>query len=142
MSICVRQACQDLRMSWVSNVLLSVGIEDQAAVEVFNAWLLADAPRRDGAKGVGVGFLADLTSDRDNLWGGPKQPECQVWGRRSEPRRHRRRRGEVRTLPWRVPAAVQLLIMDQEQSYFRLWMLRDGVPKQYAPAPPGDDSAW
>jgi hypothetical protein len=44
--------------------------------------------------------------------------------------------------PWRVPAAVQLLIMDQEESYFRLWMIRDGQIRQYAPEPPGDGAAW
>jgi hypothetical protein len=45
-------------------------------------------------------------------------------------------------LPWRVPAAAQLFVMDQEQSYFRLWMIREGRVRRYAPDAPSDDSAW
>jgi len=33
--------------------------------------------------------------------------------------------------------AAQLLLQDQEQAYFRLWMIRDGRAAQYAPEPPG-----
>jgi len=129
-------------MSWVSNVLLSVDRTDRATVELLNAWLLREAPRRDDVGGLGVGFLADLTSDPDNAWGGPKQPECDVWGGALNHGDLEALVAKFAVLPWHVAAAAQLLVMDQEQSYFRLWMIRDGVPQQYAPAPPADDSAW
>jgi len=40
---------------------------------------------------------------------------------------------------------VQVFLMDQEESYFRLYMLRDGAWSQYAPPPPpdaDDQHAW
>jgi len=40
---------------------------------------------------------------------------------------------------------VQILILDQEETYPRLYMFRDGELRQYAPPPPGDANdqhAW
>lgn len=51
----------------------------------------------------------------------------------------------VAAMPWRYPSCVQLLIMDQEETYFRLHMYRDGAWRQYAPPPPPDadeQQAW
>lgn len=129
-------------MSWVSNILVSVSREDRPTVELLNAWLRTEAPRRESVPGLGVGFLNDLTSDPDNAWGGPKQPECDVWGGALNHADLDAVVAKFAVLPWRIPAAAQLLVMDQEQSYFRLWMLRDGAPQQYAPERPADDSAW
>jgi hypothetical protein len=42
-------------------------------------------------------------------------------------------------IPWRVPNAVQLFLMDQEEFYFRVWMIRDGELRQYAPLKPGEN---
>ena len=129
-------------MSWVSNVLVSVDRDDRPTVEMFNTWLLTEAPRRDRVPGLGVGFLKELTSDRDNAWGGPKHPECDVWGGALNHAELDAVVAKFGALPWRAPGAAQLLVMDQEQSYFRLWMLRNGAAQQYAPGPPDDDSAW
>jgi hypothetical protein len=38
------------------------------------------------------------------------------------------------TLPWSCPPRAQLLVQDQEQTYFRLWMIRNGKAGQYATA--------
>jgi hypothetical protein len=48
------------------------------------------------------------------------------------------------SVAWRKPNAVQLFLMDQEQSFFRVWMIRDGALQQYAPTSPGeeDDDFW
>ncbi|MGC4815182.1 hypothetical protein ACLQ29_32115 [Micromonospora sp. DT228] len=45
---------------------------------------------------------------------------------------------------WHHPSAVQLLVMDQEESFFRVWMIRDGALRQYAPSSPDeeDDEFW
>ncbi|GEM_PF-2232636 len=129
-------------MSWVSNILVSVDREDRPTVELLNTWLRTEARRRDEVPGIGVGFLNDLTSDPDNAWGGPKQPECDVWGGALNHADLDAVVTKFAMLPWRTPAAAQLLVMDQEQSYFRLWMLRNGTPQQYAPTPPADAAAW
>jgi hypothetical protein len=131
-----------LAMSWVCNVLVSFDIEDRVALETFNEWSASEAPRRDGMTGKGVGRLGDLVGERAPAWAGPKYPECRLWGgalNHAEVDAVVARFGE---LPWRVPAAAQLFVMDQEQSYFRLWMIRDGRVRQYAPEPPSDDTAW
>lgn len=128
-------------MSWVSNILVSVGREDRQTVATFNSWLRTEAPRRGDVPGLGVGFLNDLTSDPDNSWGGPEQPECDLWAGALNHADLDAVVAKFAVLPWRTPAAAQLLVMDQEESYFRLWMLREGTPHQYAPAPPADDSA-
>ena len=44
-------------------------------------------------------------------------------------------------VPWRVPRAVQLFVMDQEQLLFRVWMIRDGRLQQYRPDET-DDGFW
>ena len=43
-------------------------------------------------------------------------------------------------MPWQVPNAVQLFLMDQEQQYFRVWMLRDGRLPEYLPAEPDENT--
>ena len=129
-------------MSWVCNVLLSVDIQDRAALDAFNEWLATEAPRRDGLRGKGVGGLGDLVGENAPAWAGPKYPECRLWGGALNHADVDAVVAKFAELPWRVPAAAQLFLMDQEQSYFRLWMIRDGHLRQYAPEPPSDDSAW
>jgi len=128
-------------VSWVSNVLLSVDIEDREVLDVFNRWLRHEAPRRNGVRGTGVGELGDLVGEDAPGWGGPKYPECRLWGGALNHADLEAVVGKFGALPWRVPAGAQLFVMDQEQSYFRLWMIRDGALRQYAPDPPADDSA-
>lgn len=129
-------------MSWVTTALLSCDIQDRGAVDAFNHWLAWEAPRRGDVPGAGVGSLGDLTGGRAAAWGGNKYPEAQLWGGALN---HADLDAVVSTfagLPWKVPAAAQLFLKDQEQSYFRLWMIREGLAAQYAPEPPGDDTAW
>ena len=132
-------------MSWVANVLLSVSMEDRQMVEKFSQWLDNDAPWNGptvppGA--TGVGSLRPL-SGRDVAWGGYKNPECHVSGgvlNHADLDAVVSRFGE---LSWQSPGSAQLFIKEQEQSYFRVWMIRDGRPMQYAPEPmPGDDGSY
>lgn len=130
-------------MSWVANMLLAVDIDEPIeAVEAFNRWLESEAPWNapsvpPGA--TGVGHLRSLTDDTA-AWGGSKDPECKVWGgvlNHADLEAVVERFGATE---WRHPSAAQLLVQDQEQSYFHLWMIRDGRPQQFAPPPPeGDD---
>jgi hypothetical protein len=128
-------------MSWVANVLISCDRLDRTTVEVFNQWLLRDAPRRTAMPPGGVGQLGDLVSDEARGSGGEKYPECVLWGRTRNHADLDAVVAQFGALPWRVPVAAQLLLKDQEQTYFRLWMIRDGRVTQYAPEQPEDDTA-
>lgn len=129
-------------MSWVTTVLVSCDIQDCAAVDAFSHWLAREAPRRGDVSGTGVGSLGDLVGGEASTWGGNKHPEAQLWGGALNHADVSAVVATFATLPWRVPAAAQLFLKDQEQSYFRLWMIREGRAAQCAPEPPGDDTAW
>ncbi|MCP2337628.1 hypothetical protein [Actinomadura rupiterrae] len=125
-------------MSWVANVMVSVNPADRRNVEALSEWLRSDAPLQNKASG-GCGFLSETTGG-DSAWGGWKSPECTVYAGALNHADLRALLERVRGTAWRVPNALQLFIMDQEQSYFRLWMLRDGRVQQYAPTHPDEDT--
>lgn len=142
-------------MSWVANVMISVALPDAKLLPELRDWLEREAPRRDESgrdeldlpRKTGVGSIKDQTSNEVTTWGGPKWPECTVWAGTLDHGDVDAVVGKVFEMPWVAPAAVQLMICDQEQSYFRLWMVRDGEVRQYAPEPPpepGDEGvmAW
>lgn len=134
-------------MSWVANMMLVAQEMDLEVVETLSDWLKSDCPWRaeSVAPGAtGVGFLRDITaSGAPHGWGGFKSPECDIWAGALNHADLDAVVAKVASLPWGYPAAVQLLLMDQEETYFRLWMWRDGEFKQYAPPPPPNaDEAW
>jgi hypothetical protein len=53
-------------------------------------------------------------------------------------------RGLVAEVPWRVPNAVQLFLLDQQEFFFRLWMIRDGLLTEVPVPQPHeeDDGFW
>lgn len=107
-------------MSWVANVILTVDLTDGARGEELSEWLGNEAPTRHGA-GRGVGALTPTTS-----WGGWKNPECTVF---TGVLNHADVDAVVRhveRMPWAFPEYLQLLIEDQEELFFRLWMFRAG----------------
>ncbi len=125
-------------MSWVTNILLSVDFtEDGALVDEFDRWLQTQAPQ-DGRPDVkGVGSLRALHHNAE-AWGGVKYPEALLWAgvlNKADVAAVVRRFGAT---DWRFPHLVQLFVQDQEQSAFRLWMIRDGEARQYAPLPDFD----
>jgi hypothetical protein len=130
-------------MSWVANVLLSHDIlEDEALVREFSEWLDRDEPRRalsGPPNATGVGFLVPLTGD-ETKWGGHKRPECHVWGGVLNHADLTAVVEKFGQMGWKHPGSVQLLLVDQEESFFRIWMIRNGEPHQFAPEPdPNDD---
>ena len=129
-------------MSWVATVLVSFGFGDGEALNAFSDWLEHDAPWNGPSEppdATGVGFLLPLT-DGAARWGGYKQPEARVWGGAMNHADVDALVWKFGQMPWKYPGSVQLLIKDQEQSYFRLWMIRDGAPQQFAPGlDPSDD---
>ncbi|GAB3356995.1 hypothetical protein GCM10027452_23780 [Micromonospora halotolerans] len=102
-------------MSWVANVMLSVGPEDRLNAEAFSGWLDNECPRRELGMRPG-GNHADLAAVVEHFG----------------------------SLAWHNPNAVQLFAMDQEEPFFRVWMIRDGALRQYAPSSPDeeDDEFW
>ncbi|MFJ8085259.1 squamosa promoter-binding protein 15 [Streptomyces sp. NPDC096205] len=126
-------------MSRVANVMISVDMADSASVEALSEWLQTQAPRRDQAEVRGVGFLNSLTSAETNQWGGWKQPECEVWAGALNHADLDALRQRVFETPWREPNLVQLLVMDQEEGFFRMWMIRGNELRQFAPLQPNEE---
>lgn len=86
-----------------------------------------------------MGFLNLLTSADTNQWGGWKQPECEVCEgalNHADLDALKQRAFEV---PWREPNLVQLLVMDQEEGFFRMWMIRGNELRQFAPLEPNEE---
>lgn len=115
---------------------MSFSVEDDAVAADFNNWLLRHAPWRGptvppNATGD-IGFLNDLTAD-EVRWGGFKGPACTVWGGALNWADLADVVDKFSQMPWLFPGAVQLMMMDQGQSYFRIWMIRNGKPVQVAP---------
>ncbi|WP_406340683.1 squamosa promoter-binding protein 15 [Streptomyces sp. NBC_01578] len=126
-------------MSWVANVMISVDMADNANVEALSEWLRTAAPRCAQPEARGVGFLNLLTSADTNQWGGWKQPECEVCEgalNHADLDALKQRAFEV---PWREPNLVQLLVMDQEEGFFRMWMIRGNELRQFAPLEPNEE---
>jgi hypothetical protein len=132
-------------MSWVANVLVSIDSSDHDDVAALNEWLRESCPWNgpsDPPGATGVGFLVRLT-DRNTTWGGWKYPECDLWGGALNHADLPALLKRVQELPWKHPGCVQVFLMDQEESYFRLWMIREGELRQYAPEPdPSDDMSF
>jgi hypothetical protein len=125
-------------MSWVANLMLSVEIDDNANAEDFSRWLDEECPLRDGPGFGGRGRLALITG-RDTQWGGYKYPECEVYAGALN---HADLHAVVEHfgyVAWRNPNAAQLFVMDQQETFFRVWMIRDGKVQQYAPTSPSED---
>ena len=124
-------------MSWVANVLVTADRVDTDVIRILSEWLRTECPWRvpsvpPGATGVGS---LEYLSDRSTGWGGGKYPECNLWAGALNHADLVAVRDKVHSLPWRYPSAVQLLIQDQEQDYFRLFMIRDGDLREFSPPP-------
>jgi hypothetical protein len=121
--------------------MISVSVlEDRQNLARFSDWLRVGAPRRDESGRTGIGFLQPIT-EPDGSWGGWKNPEATVWAGATNHADIGALVDRFRATPWREPWAAQLFVKDQEDEYFRLWMLRDGVDVQFAPEPPPEQVA-
>jgi len=126
-------------MSWVANMMISVALPDRALLPALTDWLEFEAPWNAHSGRVelkGVGTLTDQTSPGTSGWGGSKFPECTVWAGVLNHADLPAILAKVESMPWEAPGAVQVLLLDQEETYFRLWMIREGQMTQFAPAPP------
>jgi len=148
-------------MSWVTNVMLSVTMYDTDNAKEFAAWI-RDRPQEylrresyhpalanpwpDDQEWPGP-YIGGLAESPVSAWSGTKYPECHVWLGVLNTADLGKVRERFAAVPWRMPNAVQLFLMDQEESFFRVWMLRDGAPVEVPmPGPYEEDdefwSAW
>ncbi len=129
-------------MSWVANMMISVALPDRVLLPALADWLEREAPWNAHSGRVdrqGVGTLTDQTSPETTTWRGSMYPECTVWAGVLNHADLPAILAKVASMPWQAPGAVQVLLLDQEETYFRLWMIRDGRMTQFAPAPPPED---
>jgi hypothetical protein len=128
-------------MAWVTNILLSVAVDDRSLVPEFSRWLEEDCPPRlPEQRWTGCGSLADLSGGEEPGWGGHKLPECSVYAGTVNNADLGAIVAKFGEIPWRRVYAAQLFVQDQEDSYFRVWMIRDGQPCQFAPLVPDEES--
>jgi hypothetical protein len=140
-------------LSWVQNVIVAAARQDAGNVEDFATWLRTkpgrylrrrDFPGVDFGREADLGvppwpYSGDLAETRKDAWPGPKVRECHVWlgvlngGDLALVRQH------FAAIPWNNPNSAQLLIQDQEEFFFRLWMIRDGRLQEYAPERPQEN---
>ncbi|MBN6054875.1 hypothetical protein JYK22_23265, partial [Nonomuraea sp. RK-328] len=71
--------------------------------------------------------------------GGWKYPECDVWAGALNHADLKAVLDRIARMPWRWANVLQVFVMDQEDSFFRVWMPRDGELRQYAPITPDED---
>ncbi|SNS48226.1 hypothetical protein SAMN05443665_10054 [Actinomadura meyerae] len=129
---------QNRSVSWVANVMVSIDMEDRPLVESLSDWLRGETPRGADKPPRGVGYLRETTG-QDTAWGGWKYPECEVWAGALNHADVNAILDHIAQMPWRYPNSLQVFVMDQEESFFRVWMLRDGELRQYAPTTPNED---
>ncbi len=128
-------------MSWVANLMISVSWDDDKLVPQLSDWLENEAPYQNGEEGNGVGTLQRITGSGEpgtlfGVWGGWKNPECKVWAGVLNHADLRALLRKIGAMPWAEPQYLQVFLKDQEDSYFQLWMIRDGAWRQYAPPDP------
>jgi hypothetical protein len=120
-------------VSHVTNVLLSVMYDDMPRVDEFGTWLEEECPHSDPRDTwAGCGSL-NLISGPDHNWGGYKNPECYVYAGTLNRANLAAVVAQFGTVRWRFPENAQLFLMDQEEYYFRVWMISEGRPVQYGP---------
>jgi hypothetical protein len=103
--------------------------------------LEAGAPRGP----VRVGNLMPLTGALgEELWGGYKSLNFSAWGGVTNNMDWDRFLGRVASASWADPGRLQLLLKDDGDTYFRLYMFLGGELRNAAPAPEdgGYDRLW
>lgn len=132
-------------MSRTTEIVLHVGAEDEDLLTELSFWLQAEAPRVDERVGGPTGHLLPLTGEMGaEAWGGFKSPSSTIWAGVANHLDVNAFVAEIERLPWRRSEAVQAFIRDDGDPWFRVYMIRDGAARQYAPPPPEgeQDRPW
>lgn len=116
-------------MSWLANVMISVGVDDNENAEALSEWRRTDAPAGSSPERGGAGYLRLLTSAEDSQWGGWKAPECEVWAGALNHADLGALGQRFFEMPWREPNAAQLFVMDQEEGALAACQRRPNRPR-------------
>ena len=92
-----------------------------------------------------VGRLRPLnTKSGLKVWGGFKAPSVSIWGTIANNMSWSRFLDQVAAMPWTLPDKVQLLLKDEGDPFFRVYMFRDGELRNVIPGPDDQEleRAW
>jgi hypothetical protein len=80
----------------------------------------------------------------EELWGGSKATSVSVWGGVTSNMHWGRFLDRVKAIPWTDPERMQILMKDDGDTYFRMYMFRQGKLINVVPAPEdgGYDRPW
>ena len=127
-------------MSRVTDVILIVDPADDAHVEDISFWLASDEPRTDDRTTARVGALLPLTGAMgEELWGGHKAFGFSLWGAVTNHLDRDRCLERVETTQWGDAERVQLLVKDDGDTFFRLYMFSAGKLSNFSPPDPAGD---
>lgn len=124
-------------MSHTTQIVLHVSpLDHDRAVDVA-FWIRNQAPRSDHRTQAPPGHLAPITGEMGaEIWGGEKNPSAELWAGTTNHLDLDALLAHLARVNWEEPDAVQLLVKDEADPYFRLYMIRHGSLNQYSPAPP------
>jgi hypothetical protein len=110
------------------------------AVNDLNVWL------RDNGGGFlnyfGENDLKDVTPAPAGLWGGHKAGNVDVWGGVLNIPDGQPIRSHVAQMPWLEPGCVQLLMRDESDAYFHLWMIQEQQMIRFTPEEDTEGFGW
>lgn len=114
-------------MSRVTEILLHVGRTDERHVEDLSFWLRDFAPRSDDRVTGSPGHLLPLTGELGGeSWGGHKAATAIIWAGVANYLDLNAFVDHVAKVPWNEPDNVQLLLRDEDDPWFRVFMIRGG----------------
>ena len=126
-------------MSQVTDVILIVEPGDDDNVADISFWMASNEPRSDDRASASVGPLMPLTGPvGEQLWGGYKSLGFSLWGAVTNYLDWEKFLARVEETPWKWRERVQLLMKEDDDSYFRLYMFEGGRLANFAPPEPGN----
>jgi hypothetical protein len=124
-------------MSRIAEILLHVDPVDESVAEELSFWIRNDAPRSDDRTEASAGYLLPLAGQvGQEAWGGSKLPALSLWAGVTNYVRLDALVDRVGTVLWEEPDTVQLMVRNESDPWFRVYMIRDGDIREYTPAPP------
>lgn len=132
-------------MSRATTIIIHADPQDAPTVADLSAWLGDSAPRTDSRTTDRAGHLVPMyDSLAADAWGGYKAPDQGLWGGVANHLDPHGFADYAASLNWKEPRHLQILLKDEGDPWFRLYMLRDGQLTQHAPTPSPDETelAW
>lgn len=116
-------------MSSVTTVMIHVSLtEDDQHLENLSRFLEFEILRDDDRGIRGVGPLRPLTETPiDQLWGGTRVPECTIWAGAFNYLDVHKLLAAVEETEWEWPESVQVFAKGPGDSWFKVWMIREGA---------------